>query len=188
MQDFPFKLKEDEKIKQIEKYPDYWISNYGRIFSFKSTRKKNNGWHLMKNRIKHKRYEYIFLSKNNCQYEFSIHYLVAKYFLPKPNQDNLVIDHLDANGLNNYYKNLEWVTQEENIHRSYKTSGINQLRNYCIYNIIYPDNTKSKDLISRSEVKQYVKENNLDCSALSLIRWGYSRNFKIERRNKNAEI
>lgn len=32
---FPFLLKDDEEIKQIKEFPDYWISNYGRVFSYK---------------------------------------------------------------------------------------------------------------------------------------------------------
>ena len=58
---FPFVLKDDEEIKQIQEFPDYWISNYGRVFSHKNNRKENNGWYLMKNRNKHNKYEYIFL-------------------------------------------------------------------------------------------------------------------------------
>ena len=36
---FPFVLKDDEEIKQIKEFPDYWISNYGRVFSYKKNRK-----------------------------------------------------------------------------------------------------------------------------------------------------
>ena len=181
---FPFKLREDEEIKQVIEFPDYWISNYGRVFSHKENRKKNKGWYIMKNKNKHDRYEYIILSNCNKQAEFSIHYLVAINFC-KGYKVGLVIDHKDANGFNNYYKNLQWITQRENVIRSYKTSGINQFRNYKIYNIIYPNGTKSKNLIGQSGIKKYIKENNLDCSALSLQKYGYSKNYKIERRNKN---
>ena len=76
-----FNLKKDEKIKQIKDFPDYYISNYGRIFSHKDYRKSNNGWKEMKLRNKHNRYLYIFLSKNNKQYEFAVHRLVGEYFV-----------------------------------------------------------------------------------------------------------
>ena len=95
----------------------------------------------MKNRNKHNKYEYIFLSINNIQKEFSIHYLVAINFC-QGYQKGLVVDHKDTNRFNNYYKNLQWITQKENIIRSYETSGMNQFRNYKIYNIIYPNGEK----------------------------------------------
>ena len=180
---FPFLLKDDEEIKQIKEFPDYWISNYGRVFSHKNNRKENNGWYIMKNRNKHERYEYIFLSKNNIQYEFSIHHLVATHFCAGYKK-GLVVDHKDTNGFNNYFKNLQWITQRENVIKSYETSGMNQFRNYKVYNIIYPDGSKSKDLIGQSGIKNYIKSNDLKCSALSLQKYGYSKNYKIERRNK----
>jgi hypothetical protein len=180
--DFDFELKEDERIKQVKDFPDYWISNYGNIFSYKEIRK--NKWKKMTNRNKHDRYLYIFFVKNNKKYEFAIHRLVAKYFC-KGYKKGLVINHKDANGLNNYYKNLEWTTQKENIHQSYLTSGINQTRNYCIYNIIYPNGKSSQNLMGNKELKNYIKNNNLNCSALSLLRWGYSKKYKIRKRYKN---
>ena len=181
---FHFLLREDEEIKQIIEFPDYWISNYGRVFSHKANRKNNNGWHIMKNRNKHNRYEYIFLSKDNIQYEFSIHYLVAIYFCENY-RNGLVVDHKDANGFNNYFKNLQWITQKDNVTKSYETSGVNQFRNYKIYNIVYLNGEKSEDLIGQSGIKNYIKNNKLNCSALSLQKYGYSKDYRIERRNKN---
>ena len=181
---FPFLLREDEEIKQIIELPDDWISNYGRVFSHKANRKNNNGWHIMKNRNKHNRYEYIFLSKDNIQYEFSIHYLAAIYFCENY-RNGLVVDHKDANGFNNYFKNLQWITQKDNVTKSYETSGVNQFRNYKIYNIVYLNGEKSEDLIGQSGIKNYIKNNKLNCSALSLQKYGYSKDYRIERRNKN---
>ena len=80
---------------------------------------------------------------------------------------------------NYYFKNLQWITQRENVIKSYETSGMNQFRNYKVYNIIYPDGSKSKDLIGQSGIKNYIKSNDLKCSALSLQKYGYSKNYKI---------
>ena len=126
-------------------------------------------------------------TKNNKNISIAIHRLVGKYFC-EGYSPNLVIDHIDSNGQNNYYKNLHWVTQKENIHHSYISSGLNQTRNYKIYNIIYPNGYKSHDLIGLTDIIEYIKENNLNCSALSLQKYGYSKDYKLERRDKNAKI
>ena len=57
-----------------------------------------------------------------------------------------------------------------------------------IYNIIYPNGSKSPDLKGLTDLTQYIKKNNLDCSALSLHKYGYSRDYKLERRDKDAKI
>ena len=48
---------------------------------------------------------------------FRVHRLVAWEYCPNRNLD-LVIDHIDGNKQNNYYKNLEWVTSGENARRA----------------------------------------------------------------------
>ena len=47
------------------------------------------------------------------KYWFKIHRLVAMAFVENPN-NNKQIDHIDRNKLNNNYKNLRWVSCQEN--------------------------------------------------------------------------
>lgn len=58
-------------------------------------------------------YLYVILSKNGKIKSFSIHQLVAKHFIPNP-QNKPQVNHLDENPLNNNYSNLAWVTSKEN--------------------------------------------------------------------------
>lgn len=178
---FPFTLNKDEEIKQIDS-SNYYISNYGNCFTFISRKNGNSKW--IKNKIWiNKGYLYVHLTLNHKDKKFAIHRLVSKYFC-NDYKDNLVIDHLDSNKSNNYYKNLQCVTQKENVKRSYISSGINQIRNYKIYNIVYPDGNKSEDLKGLNEIKKYIEQNKLKCSALSLQKYGVSKDYKIIRRNK----
>lgn len=100
-------LFEDEKIKEIENFPGYFVTNYGRIWSnfsrkwLKPTENKR-GNH---NRL------YVSLGRGNKRY---VHRLVAETFIPNPENLNEV-DHIDTNGLNNRVENLRWVTHNENM-------------------------------------------------------------------------
>lgn len=98
----------------IEEYPNYYISNCGRVKS-----RHNNILKLEQNE-----YLAISLGKGENRKFNKIHKLVAKYFVPNPN--NLPqINHKDENKYNNHHTNLEWCTQKENMDHSSKTRGRN---------------------------------------------------------------
>ena len=88
----------------------YSITRDGKVYShykkrFKKTYKTN--------------YEYVHLNKNGKEYHASVHRLVAEAYIPNPN--NLpVVDHKDNNPFNNNVENLQWLTIQQNVHRSYE--------------------------------------------------------------------
>ena len=93
--------------KIIEEFPNYIIYDDGRVYSIR--RKKfiyvahdDRGYPYVNFYLKGKRY---------CR---KIHRLVAKAFVPNPN--NLPeVNHIDENKDNNHYTNLEWCTTAYNI-------------------------------------------------------------------------
>lgn len=60
-------------------------------------------------------YRTVPLSKNGKQRHYMVHRLVADAFISKPS-DNLVINHKDMVRHNNCVENLEWCTQQYNVH------------------------------------------------------------------------
>ena len=92
-----------EKWVNIENHPRYFISNFGRVFSKKSNK-------VMKNRVVSKNgYQQITLDNS----QLLVHRLVAKAFIPNPN--NLpCVNHKDENPGNNDFRNLEWCTYKYN--------------------------------------------------------------------------
>lgn len=107
---------EDEIWKLIDDYPKYKISNYGRI---KSINKKFD-WKLMNPENHNGGYFRASLNKKGIRKRVFVHVLVAKAFIPKIKNKDFV-NHIDEIKKNNYYKNLEWCTFQENINHGTAT-------------------------------------------------------------------
>ena len=122
-----------EKWKDIKEFPNYQISNYGRVKSLARICKRGNGTGdyykketFLKLRLDKYGYERIALYNNGrgSQKHFMIHRLVAEAFIP--NVDNKpTVNHIDGNKLNNYVSNLEYMTFEENLSHAWKIGLIN---------------------------------------------------------------
>lgn len=91
--------------KEIKKHPGYFISCDGQI--------KNPRGKLLKTHPKNG-YLCICLQKKK---DFSIHRLVAKYFVPNPN-NYLYVNHINEDKKDNRHVNLQWVTQKMNVKHS----------------------------------------------------------------------
>lgn len=101
-----------EKWKRIKGFQDrYWVSSFGRVkrvlpngdikFLALSPNKNRNN------------YIYVNLETPTERRNWSLHRLVAEYFIP--NLDNKpCVNHIDCNVSNNAVTNLEWVTFKEN--------------------------------------------------------------------------
>jgi hypothetical protein len=94
-----------EKWKVIEITPNYSISNLGRI--------KNNKTNRILKPKKVRGYEYVCLRKDNKNLCKQVHRLVAKAFIPNP-ENKPCVNHKDYNRGNNCINNLEWVSNSEN--------------------------------------------------------------------------
>lgn len=101
--------------KDIEGYEGlYQISNKGRVKSFYN----HNGKIFVKPNIDVWGYERVDLSKNKNEKHYKVHRLVAKAFIPNPN-NYPCINHKDENKTNNCVDNLEWCSHKYN--RNYGT-------------------------------------------------------------------
>lgn len=97
-----------EEWQPIEGFPDYAVSSYGRVMSFKSGKPR-----ILFQEVNHKGYLRIMLRRHPVA-RFFVHRLVAGAFLQ--NVECLpVVNHKDRNKQNNRVSNLEWCTQADNI-------------------------------------------------------------------------
>jgi hypothetical protein len=92
----------------------YEISNHGRVRSFCINKQKGR---LLKPRIVNN-FEMIDMRVAGKVKHFCVHKLTAEIFVPKDNDNQTVVTHLDWNLHNNFYKNLKWITLEESYKRS----------------------------------------------------------------------
>jgi hypothetical protein len=95
----------EEIWKPISGFSNYEISSLGRVKNIKF----NN---ILKTDSLRKEYRYVSLYISNCPTKFSIHQLVAREFIPNP-ENKPEIDHINRNKLDNTISNLRWVTHSE---------------------------------------------------------------------------
>ena len=115
-----------ELWKPIPDYEDYQNSNFGRVKSFWFGKVK-----ILKPALHGNGYLFVSLSKNDTQKNFTIHRLVAKLFIPNPDNKPQV-NHIDTHKLNNYVGNLEWTTGSEN-HIHAVVTGLHKSGSDCFY-------------------------------------------------------
>lgn len=98
-----------EEWRDIEGYEGlYMVSNFGRVVSFQGCNPR-----IMKLGMTRKGYQCVGLQKENQHKTCVVHRLVAKAFIPNP--DNLPqVNHKDECKTNNRVDNLEWCTDKYN--------------------------------------------------------------------------
>lgn len=104
-----------EVWKVITDFPDYSVSNLGRVKRVVPD-KWNHKCRILKQWNRKKGYLAVELNGETQ----SVHRLVLMVFKPVINMNELQCNHIDGNKKNNYYENLEWLTDSENKKHAYK--------------------------------------------------------------------
>ena len=101
---------EPEFFIEIQDYPDYYISTYGRVLSI-----KNNKENFLKPQLTRKGYKRVGLSFKGKRKQFLVHRLVALHFIENPNPKiKDCVDHINRIKDYNKVENLRWVSNQEN--------------------------------------------------------------------------
>lgn len=83
IQNYPYEwikyLEEGEEVKPLKGYPGYYITSYGRVWSMK----KYKFLSIKKEGRKNSYYYRVGISHNNIIYNYTIHTLVGRNFLPE---------------------------------------------------------------------------------------------------------
>lgn len=99
-----------EEWRQIRGFPDYLVSNYGRVKSLSRNYKYGSHEDIILKTNDRRGYRGVTLFRDGARYYKSVHRLVAEAFIPNPDKLPLV-NHKDENKSNNRVDNLEWCTR-----------------------------------------------------------------------------
>ena len=91
------------------------VRSVPRVVRYKDGRTFKYGLHIVSGGDNGHGYRFVCLWKGNGSKRFYIHRLVAEAFIKNP-RGLPVVNHKDENKANNRVDNLEWCTQEENVH------------------------------------------------------------------------
>lgn len=97
----------NEIWKTIDEYPNYQVSNLGRV---KNIKKQS----FLKPYPTRSGYLLVSLYSNKQRKCITIHRLVAEHFIPNP-ENKPCIDHINTDRTDNRIENLKWVTYSENM-------------------------------------------------------------------------
>lgn len=150
-------------LKEINGFPDYYVSKDGRIFSKKSGDLKEIAqWTDGKDRYLLVHIIDIIGKPRNML----VHRIVAIAFIDNP-MNLSEVNHKDNNPQNNNADNLEWCDRITNLRQSYET--MSPIRNYTECKL-YKSKRFIKSFISIREAAKFAS-NNYGASYSSLIKY-----------------
>jgi hypothetical protein len=160
-----------EEWKPIEDFPEYEVSNLGRV---KSLNYHRSGQEQLLKQVLQNGYLIVCLHKDKIQKNVKVHRLVVKAFLPNP-ENKRTIDHINRNKQDNRLENLRWATHSENCLN--KALGVSGER------LIYPHGNSFQVLINRQDHKVYKSFKTLE----EAIAWRDQQlNLKLTTMNSSS--
>ncbi len=109
-----------ERWKHIPFFPDYEVSDRGRVRSWKRVKPKIMKPHTVTRGDRKKSYLRVTLRNRGGKKHRRIHRLVALAFVARPRGKNTV-NHVNGRTHHNRATNLEWTTAAENTQHAWRT-------------------------------------------------------------------
>lgn len=154
------KVDNNELWKIIDNFPNYMVSDYGRVkrINSRSTKFINK---IVPASINGFGYYSVTLNKGHKSFRRPIHKLVAKAFISNPN-NYTIVNHKDENKYNNKVDNLEWCDIKYNV--LYSNNNIKG--SIARSNPIKMIDNNGTEFVYKS-INECAHINNLDATAIS---------------------
>lgn len=107
----------------------------------------------------------------------SIHRLVAKTYIPNPN-NKATVNHIDGNRANNNINNLEWLSQQENLLKGYERRNDTPMKFHKTCDLYY-DEELVKSFSNIKEASYYAQE-KYGVKATMLRKWKQNGKCQIK--------
>lgn len=144
----------------------YHVSKTGNVYSryVRGSRGKLSNDFTPLRPKKRPKYHSVSLYRDGKSTKIFVHRLVAMVYLSNPNNLPIVM-HPDNNIYNNYYKNLKWGTQKENVHQSIR-DGNN------LISVVGKDNIHRKlNINDIPKIKRYYNRLLSELIQLGFTKW-----------------
>ena len=136
-----------EEWKQVFDFPDYEISNLGRV---RSNKRKTPI--ILKQSYYSNGYTFVLLYNGDNKKSCLVHRLVLENFQPRAGMENLQVNHINCIRDDNRLENLEWTTKKENdAHRD----NLKHTPKAQTIKVVFLDNREDMYFNSKEECAQY---------------------------------
>lgn len=153
--------KVKESWETVIGFPDYSVSNLGRVISRRTSKEKFIGSVLPDGYIQ------VALCSEESTRKVNIHKLVAETFIPNP-KSLPEVNHVDEDKSNNQVNNLEWCTKSFNINYGRRNSFVSEkLVNGIMSKAVEALDPISGNILHRFPSAMEAQRNGFDQGAIS---------------------
>lgn len=104
----------DEEWQTIPGYEDYEVSNYGRIYSYRTSKPKLMKGNRMITQVDAGRHYFCLTNEEGTGYQQAIYWMLLA-FVGEPDQEDMVACHIDSIRYNDHISNARWGTKADDV-------------------------------------------------------------------------